>query len=274
MIVIIKKKWFSLLCFVFVSVLLFFSLLSTKHKASVMKTSNSIGYVALIIDDFGNHGAGTEEMLRLGIPITAAVMPFQPFSREDANAAHQAGLEVIMHIPMEPERGNAKWLGPKGITCDLSGEEIQTRIRDGLHEVPWVVGMNNHMGSKATQDQRVMKNILEIVKEQKLFFIDSKTARHSVVADLSKQTGVQFAERDIFLDGTQNKKHIEKQMQKLAEVAKKKGFAVGIGHVGIEGGKATAEAIRSTYPILQKQGIKFIYISDLIKLLYGQKTGS
>jgi len=230
-----------------------------------IRPSQINGYVALVIDDFGSHREGVEEIINLGIPLTVAVMPFQPYSRSDAKAAHNAGLEVILHIPMEPKYGKPDWLGPKGITCNLSDKEIKSRIRTGLKELKWAAGMNNHMGSKATQDRRVMKAVLQVAKEEKLYFLDSKTTPKSVVAEVSQSLGVDHFERDVFLDLIKSQAEIEAQLKRLAEIALKRGYAVGIGHVGPEGGSVTARAIRSMKPILQAKGVRFVYLSELRK---------
>ncbi|MTI67016.1 MAG: divergent polysaccharide deacetylase family protein [Firmicutes bacterium] len=267
MFIIISKKTLSFSLFIFIlTLILFFYIIHTDNTKTT--TVNTTSYVAIIIDDFGYKAKGTEDMLKLDIPLTAAVMPFQPFSESDAKAAYESGLEIILHIPMEPEHGKKEWLGPKGITCDLSNKEIEKRIKDGLSQIPEAIGMNNHMGSKATKNERVIKSILKVSKEKELFFIDSKTTSHSVISSISKEMHVKFATRDIFLDGTQDKDYIKKQIEKLGDIASKRGYAIGIGHVGIEGGKVTAKAIESMYPKLQKKGIKFVYVSDIINLIY------
>ncbi|MBM7614126.1 divergent polysaccharide deacetylase family protein [Alkaliphilus hydrothermalis] len=264
MFLVIRKK--TIITLTLIIVVLSISLLGVHFKDRwIVKVSNPqpVGYVAIIIDDFGNSGEGTDEMLELEIPITAAVMPFLPHSQVDAEAAHKAGHEVIMHIPMEPVRGNPNWLGEKGITTDLSNEEIKSRICEGLEELRWAVGMNNHMGSKATQDKRVMESILQIAKEKNMFFVDSVTTQHSVVGQVSKNMEVTSLKRDVFLDNSKNQNEIEKQLMKLGEIALKKGYAIGIGHVGPEGGIVTVNAIKAMYPELKKKGIVFVYISQL-----------
>ncbi|MFZ5968608.1 MAG: divergent polysaccharide deacetylase family protein [Bacillota bacterium] len=221
------------------------------------------GYAAIIIDDFGNNGDGTEEMFNLHIPITAAVMPFLPFSTADAVSAHQAGLEVILHIPMEPNFGKKTWLGPKGITTDLTDEEVRSRIAEGLEQIKWASGMNNHMGSKATQDERIMKIILGIAKEHNLYYVDSKTTPNSVIGNLAQEIDLHHFDRHIFLDNIKNQQHVEKQLEKLGEIALEKGYAIGIGHVGPEGGSITARAIKKMIPILEQKGVQFVYVSQL-----------
>lgn len=267
MIIILKKKSINILLIVLVFLTVFIYLINfITNDNNVTNIKSNKGYVAIVIDDFGNNGSGTEAILNMPIPITAAVMPFQPYSKDDAEAAYNAGLEVILHVPMEANRGKPSWLGANAITCNLSDIELKKRITEALEDVPWVVGMNNHMGSKATADKRVMKVILEFANQNNLFFLDSKTTPKSVVSSLAPQFDVMYSERDVFLDGTRSLYEIKKQLEALAKIALKKGYAVGIGHVGKEGGKLTAEAINSMYSSMQQQGVQFVFISDIVKL--------
>lgn len=106
-------------------------------NATFSVNAGNRAYVAIVIDDFRNNGEGSSAILDLGIPITAAVMPFLPNTATDAELAHNAGFEVIMHVPMEPEYGDRSWLGPGGITSDLPHDEILRRITLGLEQIRW-----------------------------------------------------------------------------------------------------------------------------------------
>lgn len=239
------------------------TVLFMNHTRRVTQERYPRGYLALVIDDFGNRSEGTEAMINLGIPLTAAVMPFLPFSRMDADLAHQAGLEVIMHIPMEPLHGKPSWLGPGAITCGLNTEEIKSRLLAGLKELKWAVGMNNHMGSRAMQDSRVVKAVLEVARQENLYFLDSRTAPAKVVTETANVLKYPFLARDEFLDGRKSLNHIKKQLRKLCDTALRKGYAIGIGHVGIEGGTVTARAIREMYPEFIKKGVYLVYVSQI-----------
>lgn len=262
--IILKKKLITVL-FIFIVILGILFLL--KNRIYVNTVSKATGYVVIIIDDFGNYGDGTDEIINIGIPITVAIMPFLPYTERDANEAYSKGLEIIMHVPMEPNRGKAEWLGPKGITVNLADKEIQVILNEGLDQIKYSVGMNNHMGSKVTQDRRAIKAVLEVAKKRNLFFIDSKTTSKSIVSEVAKEIGVVCLERDVFLDNVKKKSHIEKQLLKLADTALERGYAIGIGHVGPEGGTVTAEAIKSLYPVLQKKGVHFVTISELSEIV-------
>ncbi len=259
--IIAKAKLYRIL-FVFCAAV---SLLLFPHLMGLFSADAPRGMIALIIDDFGNHGDGTEAIINLGIPLTAAVMPFRPHSVDEARIARAAGLEVIMHVPMEPEHGDPSWLGSMGITTDLSDAEIEDRILRGLAQIQPAVGLNNHMGSRAIQDRRVMSAVLRIAKQRGLFFIDSMTTPRSVAGEIAQEMKVPYLARDIFLDNERDPAHIQAQLTRLGDIALERGFAVGIGHVGVEGGTVTADALRKMIPVLQDRGIQFIFASRLIR---------
>lgn len=245
----------------------FLALVLYSHLSPAGSEAEPAGRVVLIIDDFGNRGDGTEAMLDLGIPITVAVMPFQPFSEIEARMALNADLEVIMHLPMEPEQGQPEWLGPDGITTDLSDQEIRDRMLRGLARVPGATGISNHMGSKATADRRVMKAVLDVARGEDMYFVDSVTTPQSVVLEVAGAMGISVLTRDVFLDGQEDQEHIESQLTKLGDLALDKGYAVGIGHVGIEGGTVTARAIRAMIPVLEERELEFVSAGELLLLL-------
>ncbi|MEI7025212.1 divergent polysaccharide deacetylase family protein [Paenibacillus sp. y28] len=228
--------------------------------------------LAIVIDDFGNDMQGTKEMMELPVPLTVAVMPFLPTSRRDAEWAHRVGHEVIVHLPMEPMKGKRSWLGPQAITTDLSDDEIRRRVLGAIEEVPYAVGMNNHMGSKATADPRVMRLVLEVCKEKGLFYLDSRTTEKSVVASVSRELGVPYIENELFFDSQYTTAHVQKQMRKLKQFITDHDRAVIIGHVGPPG-KITSAAILQEAEALSKLA-KLGHVSELIKTAASQKEAN
>ncbi|MCA1319256.1 divergent polysaccharide deacetylase family protein [Bacillus tianshenii] len=208
--------------------------------------------VAIVIDDFGNDMKGTEEILHLPVKLTIAVMPFLSTTKKDAELAHKLGHEVILHLPMEPLKGKRSWLGPGAITTDLSNEEISKRVNAAIDEVPHAVGINNHMGSKATADERVMRIILGICKERHLYYLDSKTSRKSVVSKIATELSVPYLENELFFDEVYTTNHIVKQTNQLIRKTEVDDSIIAIGHVGIAGEK-TASVLKQYIPALKKK---------------------
>lgn len=234
---------------------------STIEQPGENTTSRS--RVALIVDDFGNGMRGTDEMFALPVKFTVAVMPFLSTSEKDARRAHERGLDVLVHLPMEPRQGKPEWLGPGAILTRMSDAEVRQRVEAALDNVPYAIGINNHMGSKVTGDERVMGIVLAVCKERGLFFVDSHTNYRSVAGRMAREIGLPPVENHIFLDDIHTAGHVAKQMRLVKERALQQKYCVTIGHVGIQG-KETAAGIRSGIEEL-KNSVEFVGISDLVK---------
>lgn len=217
--------------------------------------------VAIVIDDFGNRMQGTEQMLQLPIKITVAVMPFMPTSKQDAEAAHRYGHDVIVHMPMEPKHGNPKWLGPGALTSNLSDAEIEARVRNAIDSIPYCVGMNNHMGSKVTADKRIMRIVLKVCKEKGMFFLDSRTNYRSIVGEVGRELGVPVMNNHLFLDDENTESHVTKQWNKVEHYVQKQSPFIVIGHVGA-GGLKTSAVLHRVLPSARER-IHFVRASEL-----------
>lgn len=223
--------------------------------------------VAIVIDDLGNGMTGTEEMMKLPVKFTAAIMPFMPTTKQDAEEAHRLGHDVIVHMPMEPNKGLRKWLGPGAVTTDLSDKEIRKRVEDAINDVPHAIGMNNHMGSKATSDERVMRIVLGVCKERGLFFLDSRTSYRTVVPKIAAELNVPIVSNDVFLDDIYTVQHISKQISVLRKHLESHVNCITIGHVG-PSGKKTASVLQQSIPAMQGN-VQFVKLSDLIRASAG-----
>lgn len=233
---------------------------SYKVKADPVPKSTS-PKLAIIIDDFGNKMGGTDEILDMPVKLTVAVMPFLRTSEADARRAHEKGHDVLLHLPMEAKQGRREWLGPGHILTKMSDEEIRQKVEQALDSVPYAIGINNHMGSKVTADERVMSIILDVCRERGLFFVDSKTNYWSIVGKLCKKKGLPDLHNDVFLDDVHSVKHILKQFREVSRILHDRGKCVTIGHVGKHGLK-TAAAIQQAIPMLKEQGAEFVGISE------------
>jgi uncharacterized protein len=217
---------------------------------------------SIIIDDFGGGTGGVRDFLEGEIPITAAVMPFTENSRLHAEWAHKNGFEVMIHLPMEPKRGKRSWLGPKPITVDLSPKEVRKRVIEATKSVPYAVGLNNHMGSLAVENEEIVRAIVEVAKERKLYIIDSGTSPKSKFPEIAKELGVPLLKRDVFLDDISSSSYVHKQMIRLARVTEIQGKGIAIGHVGVTG-KVCSVGVFSSIEEFKKRNIKIVPVSEL-----------
>ncbi|MBS4189656.1 divergent polysaccharide deacetylase family protein [Bacillus sp. FJAT-49705] len=242
-----------------VSILLFIFLLNNPVSAEAPFLKKEL---AIVIDDLGNNMKGTEEILKLPITLTAAIMPFMSTSKEDAEMAFKYGHDILVHLPMEPKKGKASWLGPGAITTDLSDEEIRRRVEAAIKDIPHAIGMNHHMGSKATEDERVMRIVLEVCQENGLFYLDSKTTGKSVVGKLASEMGIPYLENNLFFDDIYTTQHISKQANILAKKLDSSDRLIAIGHVGVTG-PMMVDVLQQYIP-LYKNKANIVPLSDLI----------
>ncbi|NMD71142.1 divergent polysaccharide deacetylase family protein [Bacillus sp. DNRA2] len=225
---------------------------------------------AIIIDDFGGGVGGVEEFLEGDIKITAAVMPFTDKSKEHAKWAHKNGIEVMVHLPMQPKKGKKSWLGPKPITVDLSKDEVKQRVREAIKDVPYARGLNNHMGSLAIEDEEIVRAIVEVAKENKLYLVDSGTSPHSKIPEIATELGVPYLSRDVFLDDISSSSYVAKQMRRLAKITEINGRGIAIGHVGVTG-KVCSKGVFASMNHYQDKKIKIVPVSELIYDDFNQK---
>ena len=219
-----------------------------------------VNTIVLVIDDFGYRDDSISDgFLNLSVPITCAVLPGHIQSSRFAKKAINAGKEVIIHMPMQstvPSSGEEEFKLKTGMTS----EEIEWRLNEALNEIPEAVGINNHQGSKATTDGKVMAAVASVLKNKNKFFLDSRTSSKTVGESTMRSVGVPTARRHIFLDNDLNIKNISKQLNKLVDVSEKKGLAIGIGHV--KGN--TLKVLEKEIPDLLERGFDFKFLSQVV----------
>ena len=216
--------------------------------------------VAIIIDDCGNNLAKDEAFLGLPAPLTFAILPLTAHGREIAQEAASVGKPIMLHLPMQPQSSQHN-PGPGAITTNMSDDQITAQVEQDLSSLPPVPGANNHMGSKGTADPRVMRAVLAVLKQRRLFFIDSETTNESIGAQLARDMGLQTAARDVFLDDEVSEPAIEAQMRDAAKIARQRGQAIAIGHPFPE----TALALAKMIPKMQSEGVEFVAAETLVK---------
>ena len=243
----------------FLLTLLLFSL----YPAGIGTAETKELKAAIIIDDFGGGLGGVKEFLEGNVQITAAVMPFTDKSRKHAEWAHKNGFEVMVHLPMQPKKGKRSWLGPKPITVDLSKEEVKKRVTEAIKSVPYAKGLNNHMGSLAIENEEIVRAIIEVARDNRLYIVDSGTSPNSKFPEIAEELGVPILERDVFLDDVSSVSYVSKQMIKLAKITEMNGRGIAIGHVGVTG-KNCSTGILQSMGQFKGRNIKVVPVSELI----------
>jgi polysaccharide deacetylase 2 family uncharacterized protein YibQ len=215
--------------------------------------------LAIIIDDCGQWPKTERGFIGLPIPLTLSVLPHVAFGAEISRAASDAGKGVILHLPMETVSG--LYPGPGTIKTAMDDATIKALVSSDLADVPLARGANNHEGSKATADARVMGDVADVLAESGRFFVDSRTSSKSVGERVARAHGIPAAARDVFLDNVDSVPAVEERLREAAAVARSQGSAIAIGHPRT----ATLAAVRKLTPAMAASGITFVLVSDLVK---------
>jgi len=216
--------------------------------------------VVIVLDDFGNNMRNVRSVLTIGVPVTFSVLPNLKYSSAIAGLARARGYEVILHLPLEPQRKKVKE-EELAINSGLSEREVLDRLEKDIASVGSIAGVSNHMGSKSTEEPALMACILARLREKGLFFLDSFVTPKSVCAEVARKVGVRYARRDVFLDNVLDEQSVKEQLARLKEHAFRTGTAIGIGHDR----KVTVKVLGEVLPSMAKEGIRFVKVADLVE---------
>ena len=240
--------------------LIFIALILSPYKKGVRKvTPVSKGRIAIVIDDWGYHLDNLEIIGQIKQPLTAAILPNLKNTQQVSQKLHKLGVEVILHLPMEPKE--KRRLEIDTLTMDMNREQIQRILDKDLAMVGFAKGVSNHMGSKVTEDINLSGMIMFEVKKRNLYFLDSFVTGKSVCAPLAKRMKLKFARRDIFLDNQDEPGYIRNQINALKNLARIRGLAIGIGHDR----RNTLLILKELLPQLAREGYKFVFISQVVR---------
>ena len=184
--------------------------------------------LAIVIDDLGYQQREDGAILAMPKEISIAIIPSAPYARQINQLAKTQNRDILIHMPMQPLNGQKIEAG--GLHLGMSAKDVSTRVQNAKSVISNAIGLNNHMGSAATSDPRLMEHLMTELNKQHLFFLDSRTIGRSVAAKIARENGVAALERHIFLDDSDNYAEVYGQFQKAVQYARKHGTAIAIGH--------------------------------------------
>jgi len=257
-----NKYWLALAAFL--AIVIVITLLPAKKPKKVIKPPRVVtrpikGKIAIVLDDWGYNLNNVSILNEIKKPLTLAVLPNLKFSKKISQDAHQRGFEIILHLPMEPkEKYN---LEKNTIRTSMNKEQVVNAVSEDLASIVYAKGVSNHMGSKATSDIKTMEIVFKELKKRGLYFLDSYVVTQSIAQETAYKTGLRFAKRDVFLDNSNDPRYIKDQIIKLAEKARLRGYAIGIGHDR----RNTLQVLKEVMPELEKEGYRFVFVSELAR---------
>lgn len=211
--------------------------------------------VALIIDDIGFDMRIVEELAGIPAPIAFAILPYTPHAAEAARFLHTAGKEILLHLPMEPRSYPEELPGPGALMIGMDAKQIRRQLQEDLAAVPYLSGVNNHMGSRFMEDEARLTIVMEELEKRGLYFVDSRTTPDSRAREAANRTGVRFAARGLFIDHLPG---YEAALENLTSPSRRGGKpgkpVLMIGHPRPE----TLRALRDALPRWQTEGVRLV----------------
>ncbi len=230
--------------------------------------SGSLPAIAIIIDDMGNRLEYGKAALSLPGPLTYAFLPYTPYAGDLARQAHRMGKEVMLHLPLQSQE--SKRLGPGGLGLHMDRDEFQQTFRADFDAIPHAAGVNNHMGSLLTRHPGAMEWLMQEIRGyEKIYFIDSRTTKHTVAEQVAVENSIPSSRRDVFLDNPREPEAIRRQLHQLLRLARERGHAIGIGHPYPE----TVAVLKEELGRLQEQGVRLVPVSQLVHLQGREEPG-
>jgi hypothetical protein len=217
--------------------------------------------IAVIIDDIGFDLRIVEELAGIPAPIAFAVLPYAPHAAEAARLLHAAGKEILLHLPMEPRSYPGESPGPGALMVDMDEGQIRKQIRESLAAVPYVSGVNNHMGSRFMEDEAHLMVVMEELKKRGLYFVDSRTTPDTRGRETANRAGVRFAARGRFIDHLPG---YAEALKNLTGPIRREGNGkpvLMIGHPHPE----TVRALRDALPRWQAEGVRLVGLPTFLK---------
>jgi polysaccharide deacetylase 2 family uncharacterized protein YibQ len=216
--------------------------------------------IAIVIDDLGNDRGALERIAAWRFTVAGAVLPGLPESVATAQHLARSGKEVLLHLPMEPDGYPRVQPGPGVVMRSDSDERIAEIVAADLETVPGAVGVNNHMGSAATADPRVMRAVVRVLSGRGLFLLDSRTTDASVARRVAEEASLPAVSRRVFLDSVPTAGAIDRSFRELVARARKDGSALAIGHPYPE----TMTMLERELPLLAEKGVELVRVSSLV----------
>jgi polysaccharide deacetylase 2 family uncharacterized protein YibQ len=241
------------------------SLAAAPYEADERGSTARERRVAIIIDDLGIDMGLARKFMELPIPVTLAILPYQPFSQRIASEAARCGKEVLLHLPMQPREYPTVNPGTGSLLVSMDRGRVQAEVATQIDSLPGCVGVSTHMGSLFTEKEKPMEWVLSVVGERHLFFVDSLTTPDSVARVVARGLGVSFARRTHFLDVERTEDAIIRQLCRLVDTAVRQGGAIGVAHPSAE----TLGALPKAVPAFAEKGVRIVPVSQMVSTFKG-----
>jgi len=227
--------------------------------AFAITTAQAEKFASIIIDDVGNNLEHGQAVINLPATLTISILPKTTYAKRLARLANRNNKEVMLHLPMQSIEHRQS--SPGTLDLHMTKNAFTKQLYSDLNAVPYIRGVNNHMGSLLTRHPGHMSWLMdELAQRGNLYFVDSRTSRKSIAEKIAVEYKIPNLSRDFFLDPDNNKNTLRTQFDRFIQRVNQRGYALAIAHPYPE----TIKFLKAHLDELRQHGIKLIPVSKLI----------
>lgn len=186
--------------------------------------------VALIIGGLGLSQSATQASIER-LP-GAVSLAFDPYAEETAmwtRRARRNGHETLATLPLQPADFPFHDLGPLTLQVAAQPAANMQRLSDLLAGAPGAVGVMAIGGGAFNRSAEAAAPILKAIGRRGLMVADATTPSDESLVALSAKLDVPHLHVDITLDDVPDAAAIDRQLDRLLEIARERLVAVGLG---------------------------------------------
>lgn len=228
--------------------------ISEDKKSKIYSKLGAKPRLVIIIDDVA-YRHQVDAIKSVNLKLTPSFFPATSAHPETPVLARRFSFHMI-HLPMQA-LGGFKGAEIGTLTVNDDYEKIAKKLQSIKRDFPNLKYINNHTGSRFTSDATAMDRLMRAMRDENLIFVDSKTTSPTKVYGAAKKYSMPYIARDVFLDHDGSKAAVRKQLKYAVELAKKRSYAIAIGHPH----KNTIEVLQESSKLLQE--VEVVYLKDL-----------
>jgi polysaccharide deacetylase 2 family uncharacterized protein YibQ len=184
--------------------------------------------VAIVVGGLGISDSATADAIaKLPAAVTLAFAPYGGDLERHVAGARGDGHEVMLQAPMEPFDYPDNDPGPHTLTVGAKPQDNIGRLHWAMGRFAGYVGVVNYMGGKLTADEAALTPVLREIGARGLLFLDDGSSTRSLADTVGPSVRTPAARADLVLDRTPRADAVDKQLERLEQMARQRGLAIG-----------------------------------------------
>ena len=217
--------------------------------------------IAIIVPTLGLRLAHSQKIIK-ELPKEVAVS-FSPYTKDlklFMKEAHEHGHELLIDLPLEAENHRISEPGPLTLYTDYSEQRLKDMVNKML-VFDDILGIYVYQGQKFLESEDSLNKLLGILKEKRLFFINTPEDTKELVWRVARDKKLPYIRPSMVIDEPPTRQNIRRKLIQAERFAEKKGYTC----IVINGFPLALQMLKEWIDRLPAKGIQLIPLSSLFK---------